>query len=916
VPYSVRQAVRSLLLAAAAFFAAALQAAQVPNLVAVRSGPPLIPAVPEAVAPDDVTFYDPASGTQIARFPARSANLSANNAVLFTPDRTRAFVTGGTGLDSVQVFDVTGALPVQIATLGLTTSPADLDVTPNGKLVIVRTGAPQNPFAPTTDVIFLNPVTGAVVASFPSASNGATTRGPNMIAISPDSTRAVVTGGAGPDAIQVFDLTPAVPVRIATYALTRSPYDVDISPNGSLAVVRSGSATLPSPIPPAPVDDNITFLNPVTGALVSQLGATSDNPRSSNAISFTPDSARAVVTGGPGPDAIRVFNLAGPIPVLVAATDLSQAPGDVDVSPDGRVFVVRSGLLQPAPGPSVADAVAFVNPTTGAATFHPAASNNSYHSSNSIAFAPDSTRVVVTGGLGQDAVQIYNLTVAPPALLATFVLATPADDVHVSPDGRLAVVRSGTPPLLSAAGAVFDAITFYSPATATLVASFSAPNGNPWDINSIAILPDSSRAVVTGGAGPGAVRIFDLTPGVPSQLASFILTNPAYDGNDLASPADLHQPDADLIEVDHFAHSAAAVELQGPFGVRRVRLDGPATVNVSIGPGGEAGDSDGNGLDDVQTEMVQLAFTGTDPALGALTLSLRDPAKPPFQRSFGEIEETANQQTGRLDVPPFSPSGTAASFFDIFFELQAVGPMGNFVLHNENAKRMQCVIHHKPPLQGDVYGNLERTPLADENRNPVGVQVNQAVHIPVCLVAPPFCSDPEPIVEGNRLVGIDVTALAAYNGLFSVDVTELTNATITPVLSFPLGYHSPLTVTALKNDLDTWSRLALRITDVCGNVTLCDPVVTMALRQTGTPVSQRITDLPPAESKVTVLNGTPGLRTLEINVNHVRFLLKGLRDGERRTLDVSAAMRRGNRNTVTITTIGKPGGRAEVMIHD
>ncbi|HEX3556257.1 MAG TPA: hypothetical protein VIA62_23815 [Thermoanaerobaculia bacterium] len=917
---SVRKALRFTVLVAAALFAAAAPA-QVPNLVAVRSGPLLIPATPMTPAPDDVTFYDPAAGTQIARFPARSANPSTNNAVLFTPDRTRAIVTGGTGADSVQVFDVTGALPVQIATLGLPMPPADVDVTPNGRFVIVRTGAPRNPFAPTTAVVFLNPATGGVVATFPAGSNGATTRGPNMIAITPDSSRAVVTGGVGPDAIQVFDLTPAVPVRLATYALTHSPYDVDVAPNGSLAVVRSGPA-IPPMTPPPPANDNVTFLNPATGALVSQLGATSDNPRSSNAISFTPDSARVVVTGGAGADAIRVFNLTGPTPALVAATPLSQAPGDVDVSPDGKFFVVRSGPSSPASGPAVADAVAFVNPVTGAATFQPAASNNAQHSSNSIAFKPDSTRAVVTGGSGQDAVQIFDLTVAVPVLLATFPLTTPADDVHVAPNGRLAVVRSGTPPFPASGAAVNDAIAFYAPATATQVAVFPAPSGNPWDVNSIAILPDSSRAVVTGGAGAGAVRIFDLTaaPAAPTQIASIFLTHSAYDVNDIASPEDLHQPDAedqsqpghdDLIEVDHFADGAAAVELQGPFGVKRVRLNGAATVNVSIGPDGEAQDSDGNGLDDVQTEMVQLDFTGTDPDLGALTLSLRDPAKPPFQRSFGEIEEAANQQPGRLDVPPFAPSGTAASFFDIFFELRVAGPMGNFVLHNENAKRMQAVINHKPPDGGTIYGNRERTPLADENRNPAGVQVNQAAHLAVCRKVPPFCGDPVRIPNG-----IQVPVQAADNGLFTIEVTELTNATINPPISFPLGSQSPLTVTALKNDPNTWSRLALKITDLCGNVTLCDPAVTVGVRDQGRAESQTIGDLPQSEGKITVFNGTPGLKTLRIDVNGTKFMLTALRDGEQRTLDVSSAMRPGNGNAITLTTLGKPGGSAEIMIHD
>ena len=106
------------------------------------------------------------------------------------------------------------------------------------------------------------------------------------------------------------------------------------------------------------------------------------------------------------------------------------------------------------------------------------------------------------------------------------------------------------------------------------------------------------------------------------------------------------------------------------------------------------------------------------------------------------------------------------------------------------------------------------------------------------------------------------------------------------------------------------------IADVSGNVITCDPVLTLQVREQGEPVSQTFGNLPAAEHKVTVDNGSPGLTNLHVTVNGRQFVLSGLRDGERRILDVSSAMQPGNGNVIVLTAHGKPGGSAEVAIHD
>jgi hypothetical protein len=178
-----------------------------------------------------------------------------------------------------------------------------------------------------------------------------------------------------------------------------------------------------------------------------------------------------------------------------------------------------------------------------------------------------------------------------------------------------------------------------------------------------------------------------------------------------------------VVEIDHFEHTVAQMELQGgPGGPELIALDGPTTVHVFFeGPNeGDANDSDGNGLDEVQTEMVDMQLTGSSP-FGPVVVRLN-----PNIPSRGQIEETANTQPGRLDLPPFAATGTANSFFDVFFEIE----VGGVKFHTATPKRMSSVIAHKPPAPGNTYENLEKITLLDENGNPTGFSIGAGRHTP------------------------------------------------------------------------------------------------------------------------------------------------------------------------------------------
>jgi len=181
------------------------------------------------------------------------------------------------------------------------------------------------------------------------------------------------------------------------------------------------------------------------------------------------------------------------------------------------------------------------------------------------------------------------------------------------------------------------------------------------------------------------------------------------------------------IEVDQFPTTLAEIELIDPNGASQFfNLTGPTTVHVFFegNAEGDANDSDGDGLDDVQTEIVALDLSSAD---GTIRVGL-----DPRQRSLGEIEELSNNTPGLLDLPPFTPTGLADSFFDVFFEIE----VGGLLLYPAQPKRLQTIIDFKPPGPGNVYQAPEVIALVDAAGNPSGYALGAIRHIPAGERAP------------------------------------------------------------------------------------------------------------------------------------------------------------------------------------
>ncbi|MBN1361256.1 MAG: hypothetical protein JW993_11715, partial [Sedimentisphaerales bacterium] len=182
-------------------------------------------------------------------------------------------------------------------------------------------------------------------------------------------------------------------------------------------------------------------------------------------------------------------------------------------------------------------------------------------------------------------------------------------------------------------------------------------------------------------------------------------------------------------QIDVFA-VCLDIELEVP-GVGRTQtsLSGPVTVYTQIGPNGEASDTEGDGRDDVPTEIVSLSLSGSDPVLGQVTLSLSAGTT-----ATGQIEETANNTPGVLDVAPFTLTGSADSFFDVWFQIDL--PDLGVTLLSSQAKRLADVITHVPP---GVNGYAEVAPatigLLDQNGQATGALLGP---IYACGSAPPM----------------------------------------------------------------------------------------------------------------------------------------------------------------------------------
>ena len=120
--------------------------------------------------------------------------------------------------------------------------------------------------------------------------------------------------------------------------------------------------------------------------------------------------------------------------------------------------------------------------------------------------------------------------------------------------------------------------------------------------------------------------------------------------------------------------------------------------------------------------------------------------------------------------------------------------------------------------------------------------------------------------------------------------------------TFTPGTTSPVVVTATKINQSQAAQMALQVTDMAGNVTNCDPVLTADPGQRKPPTITA-TGIAQGEHLLHIYNGDPGLSHLIVRVNGVKVQERDLEPNEQRIVDIASALQPG-------TTIRSPSSLA------
>jgi hypothetical protein len=350
-------------------------------------------------------------------------------------------------------------------------------------------------------------------------------------------------------------------------------------------------------------------------------------------------------------------------------------------------------------------------------------------------------------------------------------------------------------------------------------------------------------------------------------------------------------------------------------GVGNVKLDGtaiPASAFVPIGSSGFSGTQQRVGLGshtltgDVPFGTFVYGFDSFDSYGYPGGMSLAPVATV---TSVALTPKTASNVVGTqhcVTATVLDQNGHALAGIRVDFAITGMNPTTGFAFTETNGASQFCwtgTVTGQDTVKATV-GTLSDT--ATKTWTPKVVADNVAPSCALKLVG----------TDSTGHTFIQIAVQDSGSGLKSIVVTEHNNANVA-VPSFTPATTELLIVTATKINQAKSSQVALQVTDQAGNITNCDPILTEVGRDGpgGAPVSETFHHVARGESRLQITNGTPGVSRLKVTVNGRDFEVRGLDDGEVRSLDVGSAMRRGN-NTITITAEGKDRGAATVMISD
>jgi DNA-binding beta-propeller fold protein YncE len=287
---------------------------------------------------------------------------------------------------------------------------------------------------------------------------------PHGVAVTPDGKQAVITNDKPSGSVTLLDLAA---FTTQTIALTGQPAMVAVTPDGSRALVAEGSP------------NDVAILD-LVGKNVAGKVSPPCVGTTLYGIAVAPDGTVAVLpdfNAGCTKDVLDVVALPG---AALNSYDLGTSGSalGVAVTPNSATALVTRGIL--------ATSVKRVELATGALTTIPNTS-----ASFGVAVAPGGAEALVSSGEG-DTIKRISLASNTVTGMITFETNQDEGNLAIAPSGKLAV-------------AVGDfKIGIINLADGSVARSFSLTG------RSVAVTPDSKRALVTGAGATGKVYVVPL----------------------------------------------------------------------------------------------------------------------------------------------------------------------------------------------------------------------------------------------------------------------------------------------------------------------------------------------------------------------------------------------------------------------
>ncbi len=162
---------------------------------------------------------------------------------------------------------------------------------------------------------------------------------------------------------------------------------------------------------------------------------------------------------------------------------------------------------------------------------------------------------------------------------------------------------------------------------------------------------------------------------------------------------------------------------------------------------------------------------------------------------------------------------------------------------------------------------------------------------------------------------ITFSAWDTQSGMKSIVAVQQVDATVS-IPPFTPGTNNKISFSATESGWSSYVKFQL--TDVAGNSSYVDAFFLDAERQKGAPVSHPVKHVKRSEGIITVVNMTPGLKNMRIDITggpvpeHIQ--VAGLHDGEVRAVNIMSMLPLApDTRDVSVTPLGKPGGSALIL---